>query len=555
MEANKADSFLKMIQGSRRGRLKVYLGYAAGVGKTYEMLQEAHRLQAAGVDVAVGLVETHGRRETQALLGGLEIIPRIRHEYRGITLEEMDTGAIILRKPQVILVDELAHTNVPGGRYAKRYEDVQKILSTGIHVITTLNIQHIESLYNIVEKASGVKVLERIPDSVLADADEIVNVDLTIEDLTDRLKQGKIYPEERVEKALSNFFRKVNLEQLRELALRELASQIDLKSREGNGEEAASTPDQIMVCLSSMGPNSERLLRYASRFAGRLNRNWYAVYIQTPSEDPANVDSKTQRMLNDTLTLAKQLGALVFTYKGEDIVATILQFAREYRVGHIILGSPQFMPWWKRLMGKKDIAERLMHESSDMTIVVLDTKKSAIAETDDGEKLTEALKSGSQSTSVNANLLSRFMPEDGIIIYKESIGKDDVLKDLCSLAAGFSGMEDSEMILTAVLERESQGSTFYNEGAALPHARISGLKKSVVVLGLTQGSVSGANTDKPVQCVFLLLSPLEHPDMQVRLLGLISKTFMDKQLIEKLLTSETSKEAYDTLTNWEYKKQ
>jgi two-component system sensor histidine kinase KdpD len=544
-----------MIQGSKRGRLKVYLGYAAGVGKTYEMLQEAHRLQASGVDVVVGLVETHGRKETEALLNGLEIIPRIRHEYRGITLEEMDTDAIISRRPQVVLVDELAHTNVPGGRYAKRYEDVQKILSAGIHVITTLNIQHIESLYNIVEKASGVKVLERIPDSVLADADEIVNVDLTIEDLTDRLKQGKIYPHERVEKALSNFFRKANLEQLRELALRELASQIDLKTRETNGEEAASTPDQIMVCLSSMGPNSEKLLRYASRFAGRLNRNWYAVYIQTPSEDPANVDSKTQRILNDTLTLAKQLGALVFTYKGQDIAATILQFAREYRVGHIILGSPALMPWWKRLLGKKDIAERLMHESSDTTIVVLDTKKSAIAESIDEEKPAEILKSLSPSSSANANLLSRFMPEEGIIIYKDSIGKDEVLKDLCSLAAGFSGMEDPGMILSAVLERESQGSTFYNEGAALPHARISGLRKSIVVLGLTKCGVSGSGTDKPVQCVFLLLSPLEHPDMQVRLLGLISRTLMDKELTEKLLASGTSKEAYDMLANWEYKRQ
>jgi two-component system sensor histidine kinase KdpD len=228
MEESRADSFLKLIEGSRRGRLKVYLGYAAGVGKTYEMLQEAQRLRAAGVDVVSGLVETHGRKETEALLEGLEIIPRKRHEYRGIVLEEMNTKAIITRKPKVVLVDELAHTNIPGGTSAKRYEDVQKILSEGIHVITTLNIQHIESLYNIVEKASGVKVFERIPDSVLNDADEIVNVDLTPEDLADRLKQGKIYPKERVETALSNFFKKTNLEQLRELTLRELASQIDL---------------------------------------------------------------------------------------------------------------------------------------------------------------------------------------------------------------------------------------------------------------------------------------------------------------------------------------
>ena len=270
MTDNRADSFLRMIRRSQRGHLKIYLGYCAGVGKTWQMLEEAHRLKKEGIDVVVGLVETHGRTETAALIDGLEVVPRRRQEYRGIVIEEMDVDAILARTPQVALVDELAHTNVPGSRNAKRYQDVQDLLAAGIHVISTLNLQHLESLYDTVETIAGIKVRERLPDSVIADADEIVNVDLTTADLKKRLEEGKIYPKERIGAALANFFKKTNLEQLRELTLRELASQIDLRSREAIEPEIPATPDQVMVCLSSRGPNSEMLLRYASRLVCRL---------------------------------------------------------------------------------------------------------------------------------------------------------------------------------------------------------------------------------------------------------------------------------------------
>lgn len=375
MPENRADSFLRMIRRSQRGRLKIYLGYCAGVGKTWQMLEEAHRLKAEGIDVVVGFVETHGRRDTAALVDGLELIARRRWEYRSILVEEMDVEAILARKPQVVLVDELAHANVPGSRHAKRYEDVQDLLGAGIHVISTLNLQHLESLYDTVEKISGVKVRERLPDSVVTDADEIVNVDLTTGDLRKRLEEGKIYPKERVGTALVNFFKKTNLEQLRELTLREMASQIDFKSRETDEAEVPATPDQVLVCLSSRGPNSEKLLRYASRLAGRLNRNWYAIYVQTPSEEPATIDSQTQRILSGTLTLAKQLGAMVFTYKGEDVVDTILRFAKEYRVGHIVVGTPGLLPLRKRFLGGKNFLQRLIERSGGETIVVLDTRR------------------------------------------------------------------------------------------------------------------------------------------------------------------------------------
>ncbi len=372
---HRAESFLRLIRRSQRGRLKIYLGYAAGVGKTYQMLLEAHRLKADGIDVAVGLVETHGRAETEALLAGLEAIPRRTITYRGIEIQELDLAAVLARRPAVVLVDELAHTNVPGSRHAKRYLDVEAILAAGIHVISTLNIQHLESLYETVERATGVRVGERIPDPAVLAADQLVNVDLTTEDLRRRVAEGKVYTSERIETALENFFKPANLEQLRELTLRELAAQIDARRRDPLDEELPASPDQVAVCLSSRGPNSEALLRYASRLAGRLNRNWYALYVQTAKEHPTAIDAATQRLLANTLTLAQQLGATVFTYKGDDVVKTILQFAKEYRVGHIVIGTPgKRLPLWKRLRGIGTIVERLVTEGTGITVVVLDTK-------------------------------------------------------------------------------------------------------------------------------------------------------------------------------------
>jgi two-component system, OmpR family, sensor histidine kinase KdpD len=375
MAANdKALSFLQLIRRAARGNLKVYLGYGPGVGKTWQMLLEGHRLKQEGLDVVVGLVETHGRVETANLVEGLEVVPRRQVQYHGITIEDMDLGAVLARKPEVALVDELAHTNVPGSENAKRYQDVQDLLAAGINVISTLNVQHLESLYDTVEALIGVRVHERLPDSVLAEADEVVNVDLAPEDLQQRLREGKVYPRERVPTALENFFRRVNLDELRELTLRELASQIDLKRRRDPDEDQRMVPDQVMVCLSSRGPNSAALLRYGSRLAGRLNRDWYAVYIQTPREEPTVIDAATQRYLSDTLTLANLLGALVFTFKGEDIVDTILHFAREYRVGHIVVGRPGPLPTWKRWLGRKTIVERLILKARGLTIVVVDPK-------------------------------------------------------------------------------------------------------------------------------------------------------------------------------------
>ncbi|MBI2433219.1 MAG: PTS sugar transporter subunit IIA [Candidatus Hydrogenedentes bacterium] len=547
MAETRADAFLRMIRRSQRGRLKVYLGYCAGVGKTYQMLEEGQRLQREGIDVVVGYVETHGRAETARLVEGLEVIPRHEQAYRGISVEEMDVDAIMARRPQVALIDELAHTNVPGSKHAKRYQDVQDILAMGIHVITTLNVQHLESLYDMVEHATGVKVRERLPGSILSDADQIVNVDLTTEDLRKRLQEGKVYTQERIETALNHFFTSANLEQLRELTLRELASQLDQRRREPD-EETMAAPDQVVVCLSSRGPNSEMLLRYASRLAGRLNRNWYAVYVQTPSETPELIDAKTQRLLSNTLTLAKQLGAIVFTYKGADVVETILQFAREYRVGHIVIGSPtRSTPWWKRLSGQKTVAERLISCARGFTVVVIDTRR--------GERpvprpqiLTDEFPEKrpappAPSVAMRGLGLGDLLTEDTVLIWREPADRDAILADLVAAACRISGFGDASAVLAAIIAREKQGSTFFNEGVAFPHARVEGLPAPVLALGLTQAGVLDVETHKTIYWVALILTPASQSNAQVQLLALVSKSSQDAQLVAALRAADSPSEA------------
>jgi two-component system sensor histidine kinase KdpD len=364
------EQFLSLIREQQRGRLKVYLGFAAGVGKTYEMLQEAHRLRRQGVDVVVGMVETHGRAETAALVEGLEQVPRQRIEYRGVGLEEMDLDAILARRPTIVLVDELAHTNAPGSRSAKRYQDVEELLWAGINVISTLNIQHLESLYDLVERATGVKVKERIPDFVLGMADQLVNVDLSAEDLRERLQAGKVYPEERAKRALENFFTPENLTRLRELALEEIAHLLDKRRREQSPGRDQSGSERVMVCLGSRSPNPEALLRKGARLADRLGAPWYAVYIQTPREDVSRIDAAVQRQVGNTLALAHQLGAVPMPFKGSDVVSTIAAFVQEYGITHIVMGRTQ-RPWFRRWFGQS-VLDRLLQRVRGVDVIVVD---------------------------------------------------------------------------------------------------------------------------------------------------------------------------------------
>jgi two-component system, OmpR family, sensor histidine kinase KdpD len=546
-QAGRADNFLRMIQRSRQGRLKVYLGYAAGVGKTYQMLLEGHRLKAEGIDVVIGFVETHGRADTARLTEGLEMVPRLKHEYHGIVIEEMDTGAVISRKPDVALVDELAHTNVPGTRNHKRYEDVEDILAAGIHVITTVNIQHLESLYNTVERGLGVVVRERLPDNILAKADEIINIDLSEEDLRQRLEDGKVYPEERVRTALSNFFTPSNLEQLREMTLRELASQIDLRRREAASDETPPTPDQVMVCLSSRGPNSEMLLRYGSRLAGRLNRNWYAVYVQTSKEAATVVDAVTQRLISNTLTVAKQLGATVFTYKGEDVADTILRFAKEYRVGLIVVGSPARRSFWRQLVGGKSLVHRLIDKAKDAAVVVVDTASVPAVRWPVeiiGEE-TPVQVNGREARGIAMNdLVGR-----SIVFWDDPVPRDEALRALVHMACRQLPGCSEVSALHAIMARESEGSTFLNEGLAIPHARLDGLNEPGAALGVARGGITGEGAGS-TRYIVLSLTPGTRPDVQIDILAEISRAFQDRIFLKAMDTALTADDVRDALALW-----
>jgi two-component system sensor histidine kinase KdpD len=367
------ERFLSLIREQERGRLKIYLGFAPGVGKTYEMLQEGQRLKRENVDVVVGVVETHGRADTAALVGGLEQIPRRAIEYHGVRLEEMDVDAVLARKPKVCLADELAHTNAPGSRHAKRYQDVEELLANGINVITTLNVQHLESLYDIIEQFTGVKVKERVPDYVLGLADQIVNVDLSAEDLQDRLRAGKVYPPERVQSALSNFFTGQNLTRLRELALEEIANILDRRRQARKEEPQAGGAERIMVCLSSRSPNPHRLLRKGARMADRLRAPWYAVYVRTPAERMERIDAATGRRIADTQALAHQLGAVPLEFGDGKLnfAAAVSTFVREYGITHIIVGRSQ-RPWYQTWFGRSPV-ERLFQAVPGVDVLVVDT--------------------------------------------------------------------------------------------------------------------------------------------------------------------------------------
>ncbi len=548
MENNRADSFLHLIQRSQRGKLKIYLGYCAGVGKTWQMLNEARRLKENGIDVVIGLVETHERKETEALLSGLEIIPRKSLFYRGIEITEMDIDAVLQRHPAVVLVDELAHTNVPGSRHSRRYEDIEEILAAGIHVISTLNIQHIESLYETVEQATGVKVKERVPDRILALADQLVNVDITTDDLRQRLSEGKVYVPGRLEAALSNFFQSENLEQLRELTLRELAAQLDSKRRNHIHDDSVSNPDQIMVCLSSKTRNCETILRYASRIAGRLNRDWYAVYVQTLSDSPTNIDAKVQRLLSNTLALAQQLGATVFTYKGDDVVKTILQFAREYRVGHIIIGnSGRKLSLWQRLQGQQTIIERLISECKGINVIVLDTRKEGAVEK---TKLFSGIKGSLTAVTRSQHGWKEPIRSAKAVLWESVLEKEEAFRQLlheCTLAN--PGI-DEVSALKSLLEREQQGGTFVGSDIAIPHARLDDLNTPVLAIGVNRVGIYDAESGKTARIMFLMLSPNSDPDSHIRLLGAISKMASDSHWRNMMLDARSKKEIIRIIRNW-----
>ena len=366
-----AESLLARAREEGRARLRVYIGAAPGVGKSYKMLEDAHELRRQGLDVVVGFIEPHGRADTLARIGDLEQVPLREIAYRGVTLKEMDVDAVKARRPQIVVVDELAHTNAPGSAHEKRYEDVLDLLDSGLNVITAVNIQHIESLNDAIAATTGVRVRETIPDWVLKRADEVVNVDVSVETLRTRLRQGKIYDAAKIEQALANFFRKGNLTALRELALRQLASDQAGKAqayRAREGLDRPVIPEKVMVAMASRG-SARNLLRVGSRIAGRFATDWFAVYVETPKEEPGRIKPEDHVALADNIRFAQQLGAKVVKLKGSRVADLLVDFAKREGITHVVFGQSARSRWDLAIHGS--IVDRFLRDVRNATVQIV----------------------------------------------------------------------------------------------------------------------------------------------------------------------------------------
>jgi two-component system sensor histidine kinase KdpD len=372
------DALLACVQKEelqkKRGKLKIFLGYIAGVGKTYEMLKAAHLRKDEGIDVRIGYIEPHGRRETEALMEGLPIIPVRSIEYHGVKLPEMDLDAILAARPQLVLVDELAHTNVPGSRHLKRYQDVEELLAAGIDVYSTLNVQHIESLNDVVARITGVIIKEKIPDRVIDEATEIEVVDLAPPELLQRLREGKVYVPEMAARAIEQFFNEGNLYALRELALRRAAERVDTQMLAYMQTRSIPGPwpvgEYLLVCIGP-GPLAERLIRTARRQADRINARWCAIYIETPTHHRLSREAKEQ--VDRSLQLAEKLGATTASLFGLNVANTVIEYARQHNVTRIIIGKTLRPRWQEFVFGS--VVDQLIHNSGPIDVYVISSGK------------------------------------------------------------------------------------------------------------------------------------------------------------------------------------
>lgn len=366
-----ADQLLERISSEARARLRVYIGAAPGVGKTYTMLRDAAAVKARGADIVIGLIETYGRVDTDAQLLDLEIVPRRNMPYQGVEIAEMDLDAIQTRHPQICVVDELAHTNAPGSQHEKRYQDVLALLDAGISVMTAVNIQHLETLNDLVSRVTGVRVRETVPDTLLERADEVINVDATVEELRTRLRQGKIYKPDKVEQALTTFFREGNLSTLRELALRAVADDVGEKAasyRQREGLEPGLIPERVMVCMSS-SVSAPRVIRTGARIAGRLGARWYAAYVETRSELPDRINPADHDQLQRNIALAESLGATVVRVKADRPADGLVAFAQREGITHVIFGQSSRTRF--EVLMKGSTLNRFLEEVKDAAVQVV----------------------------------------------------------------------------------------------------------------------------------------------------------------------------------------
>jgi two-component system sensor histidine kinase KdpD len=366
----KVEQFLKLAQTDDRGKLKIYVGMSAGVGKTYRMLQEARRRLENGENIRVGYIETHGRKETQALIEGLPLIPRREVFYKGKRLEELDVQSILLLHPDVVIIDELAHTNIPGSKNEKRWQDVLDVLDAGIDVITAVNIQHLESINADVREITGVEVKERVPDRILQIADEVVNIDLTADELITRLKEGKIYDHTKVQQALTNFFQPEKILQLRELALKEVAGQVERKvDYQITAKQTAFRHERFLACISSNAEIAQKIIRKSARLASYYNSQWFVLYVQTAKESTNKIPLDKQRYLINNFKNATELGAEVIQKKEENVARAIIETIDEKQITTLCLGKPHLKLW--QIILRTSVFNQLVKNLSERNVDIV----------------------------------------------------------------------------------------------------------------------------------------------------------------------------------------
>jgi two-component system sensor histidine kinase KdpD len=346
MAEQEENMMLSKLSANKKGKLKIYIGMSAGVGKTYRMLLDAHNMMRNGVNIKIGFIESHGRKETEALIEGLPVIPRRDLFYKCKKLEELDVQAILLLHPEVVVIDELAHTNIPGSKNEKRWQDVLDVLDAGIDVITAVNIQHIESINDDVKEITGLEVKERVPDKILQLADEVVNIDLTADELIVRLKEGKIYDHSKIQQALQNFFQPDKILQLRELALKEVAGQVERKvDYQITAKQTPFRHEKFLACISVNHEIAQRIIRKSARLASYYNSQWYVLYVQTSKEAADKISLVAQRHLINNFKNATELGAEIIQKKDNDIAQAIIDTIREKQITTICIGKPHLTLW------------------------------------------------------------------------------------------------------------------------------------------------------------------------------------------------------------------
>ncbi len=546
-ESLTVEDLLQEITFSEESPLRIYLGAAPGVGKTYRMLQDGNALKARGADVVVGYIEPHDRADTMAQIRELEVIPPKTIDYHGHPMREMDTQAVIARKPQLVLVDELAHTNAPGSEHKKRYEDIEDILAAGIAVFSTCNIQHLESVHDMVERMTGVEVKERVPDTFFGLAREMIIVDVTPDELQERMRQGKIYPMERIEHSLTNFFTQSNLSMLRELALRELANDVEQKDRgkrhETNTPGTAASGEKVLVAVPS-SDCAARLIRQGSRIAGRMNAKWIVAYVEKPD---SKLTEAQEQQLHESFTLARSLGATVVQLSGREIASTILGFARDEGITQIVMGATR-RALWKRMVSRSTVGE-LLKQAGEIGVYVVPLRAEEAAATP-----VPALPSGQPGVK-RPLLLTDLVTPERILANLRSVA---TVEQTIGILMDHLIQLDHELaprraeILELIMRRERLMSTFLDTGIAIPHsAGFEGTSDIHAVMALTPQGVQSLGRDQKAFIVVMFLSPEVGRANHLQFLAAIAKVFIDKTTTREIAGSLTAQDAFDLIRRLE----